>query len=162
MECERCGHIGMVFNGDFDVECPVCGAEYSLIDEDEEQYIISNIKEGGGIIADIVVEILDEDKIQEISTRLATVRKNSKISLQEMADFVGLGYEQYRRIESGKVLVKTEYLFSIAKKLKVSTDFLLYGDSSNVISDNELANLVNGLSPKELERAKNVLKAVFI
>lgn len=79
-----------------------------------------------------------------------------------MADFIGLGYEQYRRIESGKVLVKTEYLFSIAKKLKVSTDFLLYGDSSNVISDSELASLLNGLSSTELERAKNVLKAVFI
>ena len=36
MECEYCGHIGLMFNGDFDVECPVCGAEYSLIDEDEE------------------------------------------------------------------------------------------------------------------------------
>ena len=36
MECEYCGHIGLMFNGDFDVECPVCGAEYSLINEDEE------------------------------------------------------------------------------------------------------------------------------
>ena len=34
--CECCGHIGMWLNGDFDVECPACGAEYSLIDEDEE------------------------------------------------------------------------------------------------------------------------------
>ena len=37
MECEYCGHIGLMFNGDFDVECPVCGAEQSLINEDEEQ-----------------------------------------------------------------------------------------------------------------------------
>ena len=36
MECEYCGHIGMVFNGGFDVECLACGARYSLIDEDEE------------------------------------------------------------------------------------------------------------------------------
>ena len=36
LECECCGHIGMWLNGDFDVECPACGAEYSLIDEDEE------------------------------------------------------------------------------------------------------------------------------
>ena len=79
-----------------------------------------------------------------------------------MADFVGLGYEQYRRIESGKVLIKTEYLFSIAKKLKVSVDFLLYGDSSNVIGDNELANLLNRLSPMELEKAKSILQIVFI
>ena len=37
MECEYCGHIGLMFNGDFDGECPVCGAEYSLINEDEAQ-----------------------------------------------------------------------------------------------------------------------------
>lgn len=36
LECNHCGHIGMYFNGDFDVECPVCGAEYSLIEESEE------------------------------------------------------------------------------------------------------------------------------
>ena len=37
MDCECCGHVGLIFNGDFDVEYPVCGAEYSLINEDEEQ-----------------------------------------------------------------------------------------------------------------------------
>ena len=105
---------------------------------------------------------MNEDKIHDIANRIATARKSCKISLQDMADFVGLGYEQYRRIESGKVLIKTEYLFSIAKKLKVSVDFLLYGDSSNVIGDNELANLLNGLSPMELEKTKSILQIVFI
>lgn len=32
--CEKCGHEGMLLNGDFDVECPNCGAEYSLINEE--------------------------------------------------------------------------------------------------------------------------------
>lgn len=36
MQCKCCGHSGMILDGDFDVECPVCGAEYSLCDEDEE------------------------------------------------------------------------------------------------------------------------------
>ena len=36
-ECDFCGHIGLLPNGDFDVECPACGAEYSLIDEPEEK-----------------------------------------------------------------------------------------------------------------------------
>lgn len=33
LECECCGHSGMFLNGDFDVQCPHCGAEYCLIDE---------------------------------------------------------------------------------------------------------------------------------
>lgn len=36
LECKFCGHIGLLPNGDFDVECPVCGAEYSLDDEEDD------------------------------------------------------------------------------------------------------------------------------
>lgn len=36
IECKYCGHIGLWLDGDFDVECPACGAEYSLIEESEE------------------------------------------------------------------------------------------------------------------------------
>lgn len=37
LECIKCGRSGMHFDGDFDVVCPFCGAEYSLIDEDDEE-----------------------------------------------------------------------------------------------------------------------------
>ena len=113
------------------------------------------------IIIDNVAEVLDDSRIQAIASRRAAARKNIKISLQEMADYVGLGYEQYRRIESGKVLVKTEYLIAISAKLKVSTDYLLFGEKSNVIGDRALAKLINELSPSDVERAKNVFMAVF-
>lgn len=36
LECRYCGNIGVLPDGDFDVECPVCGAEYSLCDEEED------------------------------------------------------------------------------------------------------------------------------
>ena len=113
------------------------------------------------VIIDNVAEVLDDSRIQAIASRIAAARKNSKISLQEMADYVGLGYEQYRRIESGKVLVKTEYLIAISAKLKVSTDYLLFGEKSNVIGDRALAKLINELSSSDVERAKNVFMAVF-
>ena len=31
--CRSCGHIGLLPDGDFDVVCPECDDEYSLIDE---------------------------------------------------------------------------------------------------------------------------------
>ena len=37
LECEFCGHIGMILAGDWDVECPVCDACYSLLEEDSEE-----------------------------------------------------------------------------------------------------------------------------
>ncbi len=36
LECRYCGHIGMFLNGDWDVECPVCDAEYSLAYEPDD------------------------------------------------------------------------------------------------------------------------------
>lgn len=33
LECEICGRSGVLLNGDYDVQCPHCGAEYSLLDE---------------------------------------------------------------------------------------------------------------------------------
>ena len=35
LECKFCGHIGLLPNGGFDVECPACCAEYSLAEDDE-------------------------------------------------------------------------------------------------------------------------------
>ena len=112
-------------------------------------------------IIENVAEVLDESRVKDIARRIADRRKNSGISSQEMADYVGLGYEQYRRIERGNVLVQTEYLISISQKLKVSTDYLLFGEECKAIGDSALANLINGLSPADLEKAKNVFVAVF-
>jgi len=39
MECKYCGHVGLLPNGGYDVECPSCDAEYSLIDDHEEDGI---------------------------------------------------------------------------------------------------------------------------
>lgn len=35
LECKFCGHIGLILDGDFDVECPACDAEYSLLDDED-------------------------------------------------------------------------------------------------------------------------------
>lgn len=37
LECKFCGNIGLVSSGgDYDVECPVCDAEYSLCEDEYE------------------------------------------------------------------------------------------------------------------------------
>lgn len=107
------------------------------------------------------MDIVDVNRIKMIAKRIKESRKKSLISLQEMADYIGIGYEQYRRIEAGNVLIKTEYLIPLASRLGVSTDYLLFGITQNEINHRELASLINGLSPEEIIKAKNVLMAVF-
>lgn len=104
---------------------------------------------------------IDEKSIKEISQRIKQCRKRVLISLQEMADYIGLGYEQYRRIEAGDVLIKTEYLIQLSFRLDVSIDYLLLGITQDEINHGELASLINGLTSEEIIKAKNVLTAVF-
>ena len=108
------------------------------------------------------IEIFDENRIKAIANRIKESRKKTSISLQEMADYIGIGYEQYRRIEAGNVLVKTEYLISIASVLSVSTDYLLLGKAQDEINSRELASFLNDLSSEDTIRALRVLRAVFI
>jgi transcriptional regulator with XRE-family HTH domain len=103
---------------------------------------------------------LNDEKIAAISMRIKQSRENAKISKQEMADEVGLGYEQYRRIESGTVLIKTEYLMKLSESLNVSSDYLLFGDDE-IMLNRDISALVNGLSREDKIKAFNVLVAVF-
>lgn len=107
------------------------------------------------------LDVVDTNRIKMIAKRIKETRKNTLISLQEMADFIGIGYEQYRRIEAGNVLVKTEYIISISSILNVSTDYLLFGVTEKEIINRELASLINDLSPEDTMKALKVLKAIF-
>lgn len=107
-----------------------------------------------------LIERVSENTVLDIAQRITTSREAAQISSQEMAEFVGLGYEQYRRIERGIVLVKTEYLYVIAQSLDVSVDYLLYGDKKE-IEHRKISEILNGLSMEELQRASNILRAVF-
>lgn len=107
-----------------------------------------------------LVPVLTNKDIQEIGHRIECCRKRVGLSKQEMADNIGLGYEQYRRIESGKVLIKTEYLYTIACMLRVSVDYLLYG-TENWNGSQKLKEILNSLTPEDVKRAEKVLSAVF-
>ena len=107
-----------------------------------------------------MINRIDEKNQLEIAKRISASRETAQISSQEMADFVGLSYEQYRRIERGVVLVKTEHINAIVQALSVTADYILYGDTSQMKHDS-ISEILNGLSKEELERAERILIAAF-
>ena len=117
-------------------------------------------KGGVSMLHEELIERISDKTILDIAQRISASREAAQISSQEMADLVGLGYEQYRRLERGKVLVKTEYLYVIAQFLDVSVDYLLYGDK-NEVEHRKISKILSGLSIDELQRASNILKAAF-
>lgn len=107
-----------------------------------------------------LLKVIDENQQLEIANRITASRKATKISSQEMADFVGIGYEAYRRIERGNVLVTTEHINALVQALGVTADYILYGDTSQMKHDS-ISEILNGLNKEELERAERILIAAF-
>lgn len=107
-----------------------------------------------------LLKVIDDNQKMEIAKRITASRESAQISSQEMADFVGLSYEQYRRIERGALLVKTEHINAIVQALDVTADYILYGDTSQMKHES-ISEILNGLSKEELERAERILIAAF-
>ena len=107
-----------------------------------------------------LLKVIDDNQKMEIAKRITASREAAQISSQEMADFVGLSYEQYRRIERGALLVKTEHINAIVQALDVTADYIFYGDTSQMKHES-ISEILNGLSKEELERAERILLAAF-
>lgn len=107
-----------------------------------------------------VNSIYDSQKI-EIAERIAQCRKNKSIRMIDMAEDIGVGYEQYRRIEHGDVLVKTEHLIKMASIFKVSADYLLFGTEID-ISDRILCDIItNKMSEDEKKLLRKFLEEIY-
>ena len=96
----------------------------------------------------------------EIGKRIRKLRKEASLSIDDMAYELEIGYETYRRIETGETLVTTKNLLIIANVLGVSTDYILRG-SVEGIDDKEFIQLINKLSYKDRIKAKKILVAAF-
>lgn len=57
--------------------------------------------------------------------RLYQERKQSKMTLQEIEEILGISYQAYRKFEKNICYPKVETLIAIAKMYNLSTDYIL-------------------------------------
>ena len=62
------------------------------------------------------------------SRRLTKIRKDKKLTQQQMADTIGIHVSQIKRYESGDTQPSLEVLRKIALALNISADLLLFDD----------------------------------
>lgn len=105
-------------------------------------------------------EGVDDNRKIEIAERIKQCREKSSIRMIDMAGDLGLGYEQYRRIEHGDVLAKTEHLIAMASIFNVSTDYLLFGTEIGT-SDQGLCNIINKMTNDDRVKLKKALEAIY-
>ena len=104
-----------------------------------------------------------------ISEKISTRRKQLNLSLQDVADFVGVSKSAVFYWENGRTKsLKLDYIYLLAKKLKVEPSSLVYDDAPlEIVSgltmrdlselDQELISLVVALPFKEKIKLYNTL-----
>lgn len=79
-----------------------------------------------------------------LAERIKDIRKEKKLSQQELADFAQVHYTNIGRYERGEANPSSSVLNRIAQALNVSPDYLINGTlenkAENSISDTELLN----------------------
>ena len=99
--------------------------------------------------------------IKDLPQKLKALRVQYGFSQKQVAEKINVSPSIVSGYETGERTPSTENLLSLAYLYNVSTDYLLFGEECKAIGDSALANLINGLSQADLEKAKNVMMAVF-
>ncbi|HIH62474.1 MAG TPA: helix-turn-helix domain-containing protein [Methanobacteriales archaeon] len=73
-----------------------------------------------------------KEKSKEIGARIRELRELSKITEEEMADYLGIPLKTYRRYETGEDDIPASLLFETAQKLKVDMSLLLTGEEARM------------------------------
>ena len=91
----------------------------------------------------------------EIGNRIRSIRKKQKKTQSYYADLLYISPSYLALIESGKRTPTIEILAQISKMSDVSVDYLLFGESSTTLEQNEktLKRLHEDYSPEEVEKA---------
>ncbi len=99
-----------------------------------------------------------------LRARLIALRKEQRLTQQQMADTIGIHVNSLKKYESGQAQPSLDVLKKIALALHVSTDFLLFEEQERRPAE-ELAlqfEAVNQLPLEEQSVVKEVLDSLII
>lgn len=74
----------------------------------------------------------DVTQKKEIATRLREIRKSSGLTQEMFAEILELSLSAYKKIESAENQISIDSLRKIEEKLKVSSDYVLFGKREDV------------------------------
>jgi len=80
----------------------------------------------------IIGVLLMKEKTKEIGARIKELRELSNITIEEMADHLGVPKETYEKYETGEEDIPASILFEVAHKLGVDMGLLLTGEEARM------------------------------
>ncbi|ECH8371204.1 helix-turn-helix domain-containing protein [Salmonella enterica subsp. enterica] len=113
------------------------------------------------ITGDAGADVGDTD-ISTIGKRIGVARVKQHMSAQELEDAIGAPEGSVFRWETGKAEPSSSYINALAVALKCEPEWLLHGNSTNVIPKNELSKVAWLVTELEQEYEKAMKKAANI
>lgn len=86
-------------------------------------------------------EIWQEARIQQ-GARLRMVREKAGYTQEKMSELMGISVSGYKKLENGDNQLTTNRLMLLEQKLNISSDYLLYGRTSD---PEEVWTMINNL-----------------
>lgn len=98
-----------------------------------------------------------------IGQRIRRFRKASRLSQEELAELIGISTTHMSHIETGNTKLSLQVLVSLAEKLGVRTDDLLFDDApvSRSATIDELVQALDGCTEKEVRFVKELAQAAI-
>lgn len=112
------------------------------------------------LIPEIELKYLDEERNKFIGQQIAQARKAKKYKACELANAIGIGKDQYSKIENGKVTCTIDNLYFLAQYLDLDVQFLLFGKESDFFKM-RLSDRMSLLDNNQIKRADLILDAAF-
>ena len=88
---------------------------------------------------------------KEIGQRIRSLRKETGLSQEELANKLNINTDHLGRLETGKRGMSIDLLTEISKYFAVPTDYILFGEKQNTDEIKEIISFVV-LQLKEIER----------
>lgn len=88
---------------------------------------------------------------KEIGQRIRSLRKENRLSQEELANKLNVNTDHVGRVETGNRGMSIDLLAEISKYFTVSTDYILFGEKQNTDEIKEIISFVI-LRLKEIER----------
>lgn len=66
------------------------------------------------------------------AVRLRQIRESANLTQEKFAEILGISLSAYKKVESGENQISLLCLGKLHKAMKISTDYILYGDKENL------------------------------
>lgn len=81
----------------------------------------------------------------EIGSRIRNIREGMKLSKSSFSEKVNIFEVFLSKVERGEKSISLNTLISICNNTGVSSDYILFGDTSNSSTANRIVKILNGL-----------------